>query len=67
MTERISVIGLGKLGLCLAACFSEKGFITIGIDINEKIVESINQKITPISEPGLDVLITRHGGLNPQT
>ncbi len=61
MIDRLSVVGLGKLGLCLATCFAEKGFETIGIDINDKVVESINQGISPINEPGLDILIARHG------
>jgi len=64
MTERLSVVGLGKLGLCLAACFSEKGFEVLGIDIEEKVVQAINYGIAPWFEPGLDALIARHGGKN---
>ncbi|NQT06490.1 MAG: hypothetical protein HQ575_03015 [Candidatus Omnitrophica bacterium] len=34
--QNISVVGLGKLGLCMAACFANKGFKVSGIDINKK-------------------------------
>ena len=62
MTERLSVIGLGKLGLCLAACFAEKGFETIGVDVNKHVVDAVNHGITPIIESGLDVLVARTMG-----
>src|SRR5262249_36583278 len=39
---KISVIGLGKLGSPMAACFAAKGFTTIGVDLNETFVEAIN-------------------------
>ncbi len=39
----ISVIGLGKLGACIAACFAHKGFSVIGADVSAKTVELINQ------------------------
>ncbi|MBX3052994.1 MAG: UDP-glucose/GDP-mannose dehydrogenase family protein [Caldilineaceae bacterium] len=62
MTERISVIGLGKLGLCLAACFAERGFKTLGVDIEERVVNSVNQGNAPWFESGLDDLLVKHGG-----
>lgn len=62
MDEKISLIGLGKLGLCLAACFAKKGFDTIGVDIEEQVVSSVNQGKAPWFEPGLDDLLALHGG-----
>ena len=50
---RISVIGLGKLGSPMAACFAAKRFTTIGVDLNESYVEAINEGRSPIYEPGL--------------
>ena len=32
---KLSVIGLGKLGVCTAACFALKGFNVIGVDNNQ--------------------------------
>lgn len=53
----ISVVGLGKLGACTAACFAYKGHKVIGIDINEKVVDLINEKKSPHFEPGLDEML----------
>lgn len=49
----ISVIGLGKLGLCSAACFASKGYKVIGVDIDSQRVDSINKGQNPISETNL--------------
>lgn len=57
--KKISLVGLGKLGLPLAVCFASRGFKTIGVDINEKIVESLNGGISPIMEPKLQEFITK--------
>jgi UDPglucose 6-dehydrogenase len=50
---RISVIGLGKLGSPMAACFAARGFTTIGVDINQGFVDAINDGRPPVFEPGL--------------
>lgn len=55
---RLSVIGLGKLGVCSAACFAFKGFEVIGVDINKDFVDTINKGIAPVYEPKLQELIT---------
>jgi UDPglucose 6-dehydrogenase len=57
----ISVVGLGKLGQPLAACFAARGFETIGIDIDERVVDSINHGVATVIEPGLQELIARAG------
>jgi UDPglucose 6-dehydrogenase len=56
-TKRISVIGLGKLGLCLAAVLADRGFTVIGVDIDEDKIDSVNRGQSPIFEPGLGRLI----------
>jgi UDPglucose 6-dehydrogenase len=53
----ISVIGLGKLGACTAACFALKGFNTYGIDLNKNILDSVNNRKAPVNEPGLQEII----------
>ncbi|MGH7901663.1 MAG: nucleotide sugar dehydrogenase, partial [Thermodesulfobacteriota bacterium] len=55
---RLSVIGLGKLGVCSAACFAFKGFEVIGVDINKDFVDAINNGMAPVYEPKLQELIT---------
>lgn len=59
---RISVIGLGKLGACTAACFASKGFEVIGVDINKDFVDAINEGRAPVVEPRLQELITGSKG-----
>ncbi|MEM2174193.1 MAG: UDP-glucose/GDP-mannose dehydrogenase family protein [Candidatus Micrarchaeia archaeon] len=54
---RLSVIGLGKLGACSAACFAYKGFNVIGVDINKNVVDAINNGKAPVVEPRLQELI----------
>ncbi len=49
----VSVIGLGKLGSPMVACFASKGFRVIGVDVNPEFVAKINAGEAPVFEPGL--------------
>jgi UDP-N-acetyl-D-mannosaminuronic acid dehydrogenase len=51
--KTICVIGLGYIGLPTAALLAKKGFSVVGVDINEKIVSTINEGKTHIVEPNL--------------
>lgn len=51
--KKVSVIGLGKLGLPMAICFANSGFKTVGVDKNEESIRMINNQIPPFYEPGL--------------
>lgn len=54
----VAVVGLGKIGLTLAAVFANNGFNVFGADINKDVVTSINQGRSHIkNEPGLDRLV----------
>ncbi len=55
--QKISVVGLGKLGLCLAAILAESGYDVIGVDIDQEKVQTIARGRSPIYEPGLDSLL----------
>jgi UDPglucose 6-dehydrogenase len=55
----ISVVGLGKLGVPLAACLAAKGFRVIGADLDIHKVEAINAGKSPVFEPGLAELIAK--------
>lgn len=59
---KLSVIGLGKLGACSAACFSYRGLETIGVDINKDFVDAINDGRAPVYEPRLQELIDASEG-----
>jgi UDPglucose 6-dehydrogenase len=55
----ISVIGLGKLGLCTAACFAAKGHRVAAYDINPEIIDALKERRNPITETGLDDLLAK--------
>jgi nucleotide sugar dehydrogenase len=51
---KVAVIGLGKIGLPLAAQFASKGAAVFGCDIDEVVVGAVNRGECPVSgEPGL--------------
>ena len=39
---RVCVIGIGRIGLPTALSFAKSGLQTVGVDINEKLVQDIN-------------------------
>jgi len=53
----ISVVGLGKLGLCSATVFASKGHHVIGVDNNVSLLSKLNKKECPIVETGLKELL----------
>ena len=53
MNNKISVIGMGKLGLPMMAVSASKGYDVIGYDINKKIVSKINNNNIPFYEKDL--------------
>ncbi len=55
--ERISVVGLGYIGLPTAAVLANRGVPVVGVDVNGTAVETINRGGVHIVEPGLDVLV----------
>ena len=58
----ISVIGLGKLGLCTAACFASKGYRVIGVDTNQHVLDQLRLKQCPVDEPGLEEFLGKSWG-----
>lgn len=56
----IAVVGTGYVGLVTGTCFAETGNQVTCIDIDEKKVEKLKNKIMPIYEPGLDLLFERN-------
>jgi len=52
--SRISVIGLGYVGLPTAVHFAEQGFSVVGADINNATIEAINDGVCPLTDLDLD-------------
>lgn len=53
----ISILGLGYIGLPTAAVLANSGRLVIGVDINPRIVETINQGQVHIIEPELELAV----------
>lgn len=53
----ISIIGLGKLGLCTAACFAAAGHKVFGYDLNDHFRTELKVRRNPIDETGLTELL----------
>ena len=62
MVSSISVIGLGKLGAPMAACFAARCFAVHAVDINPQKVDAIGRGVPPVHEPGLEELLRESGG-----
>ena len=55
--KRISVIGLGYIGLPTAAMFASRKVEVVGVDVNQKAVDTINRGEVHIVEPDLDLVV----------
>lgn len=55
--ESITVIGIGKLGLCTALCFEKAGYKVLGVDINQPYVAALNTKKYYSPEPMVNELL----------
>jgi UDP-N-acetyl-D-mannosaminuronic acid dehydrogenase len=54
---KVSVIGLGYIGLPTAVAFAKFGINVVGVDISHDIVEAVNTGGFRTEEPGLETLI----------
>jgi UDP-N-acetyl-D-mannosaminuronic acid dehydrogenase len=57
MFDRISMIGLGYIGLPTAALFAARGTRVVGVDVRPHVVETINAGKIHIVEPELDGIV----------
>jgi UDPglucose 6-dehydrogenase len=54
---RIGIFGLGKLGLCSAACFAARGHRVMGFDTNPERMAALKARRCPVQETGLEDLL----------
>ena len=52
--KKLSVIGIGKLGLCFSLTLEKNGYDVVGVDINDDYVESLNDKTFESDEEGVN-------------
>jgi UDPglucose 6-dehydrogenase len=57
---KVSVVGLGKLGLCVAAVLADRGFKVVGIDVDKAKVDAVNSGRSLIPESSLEDLIKKN-------
>lgn len=55
--KRISVVGLGYIGLPTAAVLASRGIQVIGVDVNQRVVDALNKGEVTIVEPDLDMVV----------
>lgn len=55
--KRVSVIGLGYVGLPTAATLASRGLEVIGVDIKQEAVDRINEGRAHFVEPDLDIVL----------
>jgi len=54
---KISVFGLGYVGCITAACLAKEGHEVVGVDVNSKKVDMINQGKSPVIEKDIESII----------
>jgi len=55
--EKICVLGLGYIGLPTASTFATHGLHVVGVDVNARVVETLQNGGLHIHEPGLRTLV----------
>ncbi len=55
--NKVSVIGLGYIGLPTAAVLASRGIDVVGVDVTEGAVNTINRGEIHIVEPDLDIIV----------
>ncbi len=68
---KVCIIGIGRIGLPTALSFAKAGLQTIGADINDKLVDSINAGNFPLKdEPGYEEIfndVKKNGNFSATT
>ena len=57
---RLTVAGLGYVGLTTAACLADTGNTVFAVDRNSQKIAALNKGILPFREPGLGDMVFRN-------
>ncbi|MBE1488720.1 UDP-N-acetyl-D-mannosaminuronic acid dehydrogenase [Plantactinospora soyae] len=66
MYRKIGVVGLGYVGLTLAASLARKGYQVFGVDAQPQVLESLREGRVHIFEPGIAEVLAEHIGRSLQ-
>lgn len=58
ISKSISVVGLGYMGLPMAAILAKAGHTVRGVDISQRVVDAVNAGACPFHETGMPELVT---------
>lgn len=58
--KTVSIVGLGKLGACMAAAIASRGVRVIGVDVNTNAIDMLNAGTAPVQETSLQEYIDRN-------
>ncbi|MBT3250774.1 MAG: UDP-glucose/GDP-mannose dehydrogenase family protein [Candidatus Marinimicrobia bacterium] len=61
INKNISLVGLGKLGLCTASCMAASGYNVLGFDINKSLISQLKDHVTPYDEKDLETVLEKAG------
>lgn len=61
--KNVSVVGVGRLGLCFSLVLEKAGFNVMGCDIDENYVDSINSKTLISPEPHVNEYLSNSKNL----
>lgn len=60
---KVSLIGLGRLGICTALCLEQAGWDVLGCDVMDAYVNSINDRTLRSGEPGVEAMLRKSKNL----
>ena len=59
MNPEVVTLGLGYIGLPTSALIASKSTYVLGVDINQKVVDTVNNGKIHIVEPDLDLIVSK--------
>lgn len=57
MGKNISIVGIGRLGICVGLCLEYVGYNVLGVDVREDYVNKINNKTLTSGEPMVEKML----------
>jgi UDPglucose 6-dehydrogenase len=67
MSKNISVIGIGRLGICVALCLEKAGYNVMGLDISQTYIDHINNKTFSSPEPNVTKMLQESNNIKATT